>query len=308
MNFSDGYHYGSNNLTAYIKIKNNGNVSAFNILLDILNNQSSGISEQYYFISPNELLAYDLNFTNISDFEFSAVADINNIVEETDETNNAETRIIKINKRPLLTPVNNITINSSQKIILNLTAYDSNNDTLTYQINSTKFLKIENSLFEWNTAKNDVGNYTFSARVSDGYLNDSSEFNVEILNAENYFSYTLNDTYKFYIKNKLGEIIAWFGNAGNIIISGILEQKSNYKGSYNDSFTIKNRNEPVLMLADNGSLYIDGALFYNYNFSNYKFGFNDFMMRDAFGNIAVAVNESGSLFLKGDLIENGSPK
>ena len=70
----------------------------------------------------------------------------------------------------------------------------------------------------------------------------------------------LQDQNKFLIKNASGSNIAWFGDAGNIVIKGTLEQSSNFQRTNNFAFVIRNNANDVLIIENNGSMYIDGTL------------------------------------------------
>ena len=148
---------------------------------------------------------------------------------------------------------------------------------------------------------------------AEGFCNISLTFssdNVGLLNISNigiYYSIP-QDTNKFFIKNSSGNNVAWFGDAGNVVIKGVLEQNSNYQRTANDEFIIRNKGEDVLILDTvNGSLYIDGTLFENQATLNPKEGSDDFIIKDNSGNVVAFVNESGYLFLKGTLTQNGNP-
>ena len=76
--------------------------------------------------------------------------------------------------------MSNITINETQKIVINLSASDPNDDALIFLINSSKFSNRSNT-FEWHTTTSDNGIYVLKATASDGYLNDSFLFKITIL-------------------------------------------------------------------------------------------------------------------------------
>ena len=113
---------------------------------------------------------------------------------------------------------------------------------------------------------------------------------------------------RFVMKDALGNNVAVFDDTGNVILKGTLEQNSNYQRTANDEWIIRNNGNDVFILDKvNGSLYIDGTLFENQNNLNPKDGSKDFIIKNEFGNIVGFVNESGYLFLKGKLTQNGNP-
>jgi len=109
----------------------------------------------------------------------------------------------------------------------------------------------------------------------------------------------------FVIKNS-SDIVAYFDNGGSIVLKGTLEQNSAHQKT-NDSLFVKRENgEDVLIIENNGGMYIDGTLFENQGALNSLEQSNDFRIK--YGNELVAfVNDSGYIFIKGNLIENGNP-
>ena len=179
---SDGYLYGIENITVNFTIKNIGNSPAFNVFAEMFDNRTFSKANKSSIINMNSQATYQIEFKNISDFEITAIADINDFVEEINESNNAKKLAIKLNKKPVLSSVNNITVNETDKITINLSAYDQNSDELLFLINLSQFSNKSN-VFEWKTTTKDSGNYTLMAVASDGYLNDTRIFNVAVLDA-----------------------------------------------------------------------------------------------------------------------------
>ncbi len=110
-----------------------------------------------------------------------------------------------------------------------------------------------------------------------------------------------------YIKNSSGSVIASFDDSGDVVLRGILQQSSSYTATSNDEFRFQDRNGNDVAIIDlsNGNMYIDGTLFENQNSLNQLQDSNDFIMKDNDDNIVAYINESGSMFLKGALIQNG---
>lgn len=173
--------FGNNDISFNVSIKNIGTKAAFNIFLELFDNNtfSSNISKN--ILTKNDEVFYNFILNNINDTKLIGIVDFNDFIEEINESNNIFEKIIIINKKPILNNISNITANASDLIIINLNATDPNNDSLTYTINMTQFIQINNS-FQWQTTKNDPGNHTALINVSDGYLFDFKIINIEILN------------------------------------------------------------------------------------------------------------------------------
>jgi hypothetical protein len=118
---------------------------------------------------------------------------------------------------------------------------------------------------------------------------------------------TSSKVYSLSIKNSSKETVSAFDNRGNLVLQSNLEQSSDYQRTADDLFVIRNNGEDVLIVAQNGSMYIDGTLFENQTTLTSSDADNDFRIKDESGNLIAFVNESGYLFLKGGLTENGSP-
>ena len=124
-----------------------------------------------------------------------------------------------------------------------------------------------------------------------------------------YFIVMPQDPNKFYIKNSTGNNIAWFGDLGNVVLKGILEQNSTHTATANDEFRFQDSNGNDVMLIDmtNGNMYIDGNLSQNQNTLTPSQNSDDFIILNETNNVVAYVNEFGYMFLKGILVENGNP-
>ena len=121
-------------------------------------------------------------------------------------------------------------------------------------------------------------------------------------------SFELTDISKFYFTNSSGNNVAWFGDAGNIVLKGILEQSSNYIEQPNDLFAMEEAGEVFFIMAQNGSMYIDGTLTENFAGTlTSPNEVNNLGIYGSDGSLAGLLNTSGYLFLKGTLTENGNP-
>ena len=177
---SDGYRYGLADVAVNISFRNIGKKAAFNVFTEVFDNGTLSKTNKSGIISSNSEIRQEFNFTNISDFEVSAFADISGLVEESNESNNADRIVIKLNKRPNLAFIGNITVNETEKIQINLSASDQNEDKIAYSMNLSKFSNNYNA-FKWLTTTMDSGTYIINATASDGFLNDSRLFKITVL-------------------------------------------------------------------------------------------------------------------------------
>ncbi len=117
------------------------------------------------------------------------------------------------------------------------------------------------------------------------------------------------DPNKFYFKNSSGSNVAWFGDLGNVVIKGTLEQNSAYTATANDEFRFQDRNGNDVMIIDltNGNMYLDGTLNENQNTLTPLENSDDFIVLNETNEVSAYINESGYMFLKGILVENGNP-
>ncbi|MBS3079122.1 hypothetical protein J4218_03300 [Candidatus Pacearchaeota archaeon] len=87
------------------------------------------------------------------------------------------------NDAPILEKINDIKAMETNKIILNISASDSENDNITYFVDYGNFEQdlVNRNIFSWQTEYSDMGNYSFNVIVSDGLLNVSQLVNIEIV-------------------------------------------------------------------------------------------------------------------------------
>jgi hypothetical protein len=95
-----------------------------------------------------------------------------------------EVTVLSINNPPVLDFISDITINENDLVEITVNATDSNNDTLFYSINDSRFTQ-NNNLFIWKTSKGDEGIYIIKVTITDGELNTSQEVRIKVLNPEN---------------------------------------------------------------------------------------------------------------------------
>ena len=282
-----------------------------NFTLELLDSGGAVLSN-LSFKMQNTLAAYNSSTnttTNMSFFTFvmNNSPDLNSI------------RITKLgviknetNKTPN-TPAVSITSPSGgetfdQSFTITWNATDADNDTLNYAV----LISSDNG-DTFSTLEIDYPNTSLTIN-STNFIN-SDEYLVKILatdgiNTGNDTTETfsiLHDQNKFYVKDNTGNNIAWFGDAGNVVIKGSLEQNSNFQRTDNFAFVIRNDGEDVLIIENNGSMYIDGTLFENQDTITSLDENTDFRIKDTDSNLVINVNETGYVFLKGTLTENGDP-
>ncbi|MBW2977120.1 hypothetical protein KY347_06785 [Candidatus Woesearchaeota archaeon] len=180
INVSGDFHYGKSNADFDITVKNTGSRPAFNVFLDIFDNSTYSREEYMNILMNGDSISYKAEFANISDMELTAVADFDNFVEESNESNNIITRTAKINKKPELEEIKDLIVNENDLIVIAANATDNNSDALTFSINYSEFSQ-DNNVFSWQTADSDAGDYTVMVIVSDGFLHDSRVFQITVL-------------------------------------------------------------------------------------------------------------------------------
>ncbi|MDP3765111.1 MAG: CARDB domain-containing protein [Nanoarchaeota archaeon] len=282
---SDNYHYGISNVTINFTFGNAGNTHAFNIFTEIFDNKTLSLSNKTNVLNINSRITYQINFTNISDFEISAIADLQDLIEESNESNNAKRLIIRLNKRPTLASPSNITVNETDKILINLSASDANGDNLSFSINLSK-LSNESNIFQWNTTTTESGNYTSIAVVSDGYLNDTALFKIVVL--DNPEKDVDNDG----IEDAVDKLIGSENNVNTstINISIFLGNSRNLSKRFNESMRIK--------FTDKNSTIAE----FDFDFSVYKLNLTNLTIDKQTGNT------KGSLIVRGLKMPEGTRK
>ena len=181
--------------------------------------------------------------------------------------------------------------------------------------NNTGYYGVENNVFEFG----DELNTALSSCTADaqGFCDIPLKFssdNVGALNVsvENSVYYTealvLSDVDKFYFINSNGGNVAWFGDAGNIVLKGMLEQNSNYAEQPNDLFAMEENGNVFMVIAQNGSMYIDGTLAENFAGTlSSPNNVNNLGIYGSDGSLVGLVNTTGYITLKGTLTQNGNP-
>lgn len=196
----------------------------------------------------------------------------------------------------------------------NVTAYNVSDDLQFNLITDNDgYTNIEEIIDYVNNAgtKTYYSNYTIYANHLD-YITLSHSYNVTMNqnNLKDVFTLVpLSDQSNTYFKNSSNDIVAWFGDAGNVVLKGTLEQNSSYTAKDNDEFRFQNSNGNDVIIIDmtNGNMYLDGFLYENQDNLNPTENSDDFIVLNETNEVVIYVNESGYMFLKGILTENGNP-
>ena len=282
---SDGYHYGIENVTINITVSNEGNSHAFNAFAEIFDNKTFSKANKSGVIAKGSKIQYSLDFYNFSDFEITAIADLQGFVEELNESNNAERLEIKLNRKPILNFVNNITANETDRITINLSASDPNGDNLLFSVNFSKFSNKSN-IFEWHTTTTDSGTYSLKAAASDGFLNDSALFKIIVLNVPE------KDTDDDGINDSVDNLIGGEKsiNTSTLDLGVFVDDSKNLSRILNKSMKVK---------------------FKDSNFTIAEFDFDFFMYKLNLANVTINKQDSnatGSLLVRGLKMPEGAVK
>ena len=111
----------------------------------------------------------------------------------------------------------------------------------------------------------------------------------------------------FLIKDDSGDNLASFSSSGGLTLKASLEENANHIASELSSFKIRTNGEDVFIVENNGTIYIDGNVLEDQDPLTSDDNSYDFRIKNNESELVAYINESGYLFLKGDLIENGDP-
>lgn len=284
LTISDEHNFGINNVEINISLNNIGNRVAFNVFLETFDNNSYSKNETLNILQKEDSKVYSFTFQNISDFEFISIADFEDFVEESDETNNVVKETIVVNSAPSLQNISSITVNETSLITINATASDKNDEVLVYSMNNSHFSK-NNNVFSWKTTTMDAGNYSFKLNVSDGFLADKKEFRVEILDLK---SIDLDDDG---INDSLDKV---FGN--NESINTSIEDLGFFIGNSTNLSRIVEGKQTVEFKQQSSTL-----VEFDLNFSLYSLNLSKIVMEKQSGNdTGFAIFNIGNISLPED--------
>ncbi|MBI2208431.1 hypothetical protein HYU50_02965 [Candidatus Woesearchaeota archaeon] len=86
-----------------------------------------------------------------------------------------------VNRKPVLETVDDINVEETDRVVIELKASDSDGDDVSYSIDNEKFLQDGNT-FTWKTTYDDAGEYTFTVSASDGVDTASQQVKVAVEN------------------------------------------------------------------------------------------------------------------------------
>jgi len=91
----------------------------------------------------------------------------------------ANITIVDSEEAPYLDPIDDITVNETDTVVVTAVGHDPDGDNLTYSINDSRFSQVDN-VFTWVTTVNDSGVYPVKVTVSDGELTDDEMLTVTV--------------------------------------------------------------------------------------------------------------------------------
>ncbi len=268
----DDANYGISNFTVNITLQNTGNKNAFNVFLEIFDNSTYSTNKSVNILSAGDYRIYSIDFTNATDFEINAIADFDDFVWESNESNNIIKETIKINKKPVLDQIGDITINETDTIIITANATDGNSDALTFSVNNTKFSQDSNN-FSWHTTTMDSGNYTIKINASDGYLHDSKIFELIVLDMAELDSD--NDGINDSLDRVIGE--PSLINTSTLNLSFSIGNSSNLSKIFNGTQKIEFKDSSATVVE------------FDFNFSNATINLNNIIMNKQSDNSTGAI-------------------
>jgi len=168
----------------------------------------------------------------------------------------------------------------------------------------TDVIEIIDYVNKGNWTRDFYSDYAINISKS-GYTNTSVFYDVteEQNNLKHVITFIPNDTNKFYIKNNLSEVVGWFGDKGNLVISGVNE--TDYTAPTGDSFIIKNSSDNTTAYTDS-----DGNFYYAGNLSEEQSSCDPspdsaFIVKNSSGaNVSYIKFGSGDVCLTGNLYKN----
>lgn len=87
-----------------------------------------------------------------------------------------------VNRKPELEDIGEISIKETEKVLLKLTAADPDDNKLEYSVSDSRFKKISDNEFEWQTDYDSAGEYSIEISVTDGQDTVSKETIIKVAN------------------------------------------------------------------------------------------------------------------------------
>jgi hypothetical protein len=298
---------GSDNLIN-VTIWNIGTAPAFNVLVDVFDDDVYEDQDFYAILNASE--SHTFNFISnetTTNNSFVAVVDFDNLIDELNESNN-----VALHLSLTILEVSAENIQRDENITFNATVVDDN-----VAVQSV-WLKIWEGIAEisnivWQGFLSLVSDDLWSVEVETNESFPLGEVNYTIyandslgkeVNMSSSFTILPPDIHKFSHKNSLGDIVAWLGNEGNIVLKGQCYSGGSCDAPGLNSFIFRNStNDNVAFINSTGDMCIVTGdcsdqsatcnptrdAFIMRNSSNYNMSFIDF---------------DGDLCLTGSLFEN----
>ncbi len=192
----------------------------------------------------------------------------------------------------------------------------NNANVKSYNVSNNLVLSLVSSASGWtsigeivdyvnNGTRTYYSNYMIKASNSTHY--DSHSYNVTL--EENKFddvfslSAVPDDNYKFYVKNDIGENIAWFGDEGNIVLEGSCSVSANCVAPTN-LFVIQNNTGTVAYINEQGNLCIEKGDCSDESASCNSIRETAFLIKNSSNVNMSYIDFDGDLCLIGGLYEN----
>jgi hypothetical protein len=117
---------------------------------------------------------------------------------------------------------------------------------------------------------------------------------------------TPRDSLIFSVKNSVNEIVASFDNDGNLILKGILTQRTQIDEAPTDSFVIVDSSDNIISYIDSqGNMYIEEILLESQDGCDPAI--RAFVVKNSAGDVVSCIDYVGNLYLTGRLYENTNP-
>lgn len=138
----------TNITNVYVNVSNSGESSAFNIFIDLFNNETFSVINSTVLLNVNESQIYNFVVINTSNITlFTAIADFDNLVDESDESNNiaqnSQPQVVSLKIDSITTMYSNgtlkifefVIVNDGETTVTEIQWWFDTNDS--YRINST---------------------------------------------------------------------------------------------------------------------------------------------------------------------------
>lgn len=127
------------------------------------------------------------------------------------------------------------------------------------------------------------------------------------INAHRACQTALNYPGGFCVKDSDGNSVALFDNLGNLFLKGELEENSDHSATGHDEFRLKDSGGSdvvIINTAIHPEMFIDGTLSQRQTSLSPSGANDNFVIKNADGTVVSYIDDSGNLYLKGQLFEN----